>query len=73
MIARKGMFKGFIEDVITNKEMTREEAIIESLNSIESNAAIISTTVWQAELFEYRASQNMGHSRDFNRRWNGSR
>lgn len=67
LIARKGMFKGFpIEDVITNKEMTREEAIIESLNSIESNAAIISTTgMASRELFEYRASQNMGHSRDF--------
>jgi len=67
LIARKGTFKGFsIEEVITNKEMTREEAIIESLNSIESNAAIISTTgMASRELFEYRASQNMGHSRDF--------
>ncbi len=67
LIARKGIFKDYeIDKVKSNMEMKREDAIIEAINSIEPNAAVISTTgMASRELFEYRALKEMGHSRDF--------
>ena len=56
LIARKGIFEEYsISKNLSNKSITREEAIIESVNSIESNAAIVSTTgMASRELYEYR-------------------
>ncbi len=67
LIARKGIFKDFsIDKALSSMEMTREDAIIEAVNLIEPNAAVISTTgMASRELFEYRASKEMGHNRDF--------
>ena len=67
LVARKGIFEDYsIDKGTSNKEMTREESIIEAIDSIELDAAIISTTSMASrELFEYRALKKMGHHRDF--------
>tara|TARA_Y200000002_G_scaffold352215_1_gene330773 strand:- start:448 stop:1572 length:1125 start_codon:yes stop_codon:yes gene_type:complete len=67
LIARKEIFKDFFVDkVISKREISREEAIIKTINLIEPNAVIISTTgMASRELFEYRASKEMGHNKDF--------
>ncbi len=67
LIARKGIFKDFsIDKEISKREISREQAIIKAINLIEPNAVVISTTgMASRELFEYRASKEMEHNKDF--------
>ena len=67
LLVSKGLFSGY--DYISpqsNLNISREDAIIAAASVVENDAIIISTTgMASRELFEYRASKNEGHHRDF--------
>ena len=67
LLVSKGLFSDY--DYISpqsNLNISREDAIIAAASVVENDAIIISTTgMASRELFEYRASKNEGHHRDF--------
>lgn len=68
IVIKKGTFDEYIlkDNCIYNFGMTREEAIGVLVNSIEKNAAVISTTgMASRELFELREKYKQDHNRDF--------
>jgi phosphonopyruvate decarboxylase len=68
IVIKKGTFDEYIlkSNCIYNFGMTREEAIGVVVNSIEKNAAVISTTgMASRELFELREKYEQDHNRDF--------
>lgn len=68
ILIKKGTFDEYIlkDNCIYNFGMTREEAIGVLVNSIEKNAAVISTTgMASRELFELREKYKQDHNRDF--------
>lgn len=68
LVIEKGTFEEYqLQSVeINDLTLTREDAIKTVAASIECKDCIVSTTgMISRELFEYRASQNEGHERDF--------
>jgi phosphonopyruvate decarboxylase len=67
LIAIKGLFKSYkANGPMSEKNMTRESAIIEVASLLEDDAVVVSTTgMASRELFEYRSSIDAGHERDF--------
>ena len=67
LIARKNLFDKYqVEKPSSSYKLTREEAIIAAAEAIGENSVIVSTTgMASRELYEYRASNNLGHETDF--------
>lgn len=67
IIAKKGVFGPYEQaNKVSDLSMTREAAIIEVASRINPNAVVIATTgMASRELYEFRASNALGHERDF--------
>ena len=68
LIFRKGIFAKFKGGLRTPSDlpMSREEAIMAAASVLSDNSTVICTTgMASRELFEFRASTNAGHQRDF--------
>lgn len=67
LVIRKGLFGPYANITAPNDlQISREEAIITAASAVEEDAAIICTTgMASRELFEFRATKNEGHHRDF--------
>ena len=67
-LVKKNTFNSYTlkNSIKTNYDLSREDAIINSLSLINHKDIIVSTTgKTSRELFEYRSSLNLGHHRDF--------
>lgn len=68
ILVRKNTFAPYklCNDVATNYEMSREEALSNVLKHIPDNSVVVSTTgMLSRELFEIRESKNQSHQTDF--------
>lgn len=68
ILIRKGTFENYSlkNKVLTNYDLSREEAINEIMKYISKNDIVVSTTgKTSRELFEYRANNNQDHKQDF--------
>ena len=68
LIVRKGTFEEYTlqNQVATNLELGREEAIKIVVDALRENDIVVSTTgMISRELFEYREAKQQGHAHDF--------
>lgn len=67
LVVKKGLFTHYKKTPLESQlSITREAAIIEAASTIEKDAVIVATTgMASRELYEYRASNALGHARDF--------
>ena len=67
IVVQKNSFEPFpIDKAESNLSLSREEAIIAVTKMLPKESAVVSTTGMPSrELFEYRATNNQGHHRDF--------
>lgn len=67
LVVKKGTFSSYTSKKSAMKfNLSREQAIICAASSLEGDAAIVATTgMASRELFEYRANNKLGHSKDF--------
>ena len=67
LIVKKGLFETYAKHETTSElKLTREEAIIAATSTLPNEAVVVATTgMASRELFEYRASNGLGHQKDF--------